>query len=51
MRYKILLVLALCTILFISLTVSSLSSYTTVSNFGISIIPDKSRLQESAVKQ
>ncbi|SDG96254.1 MULTISPECIES: hypothetical protein [Desulfosporosinus] len=40
MRKKILLILALSAVLFVSLTVGTLSSYTSVSSFGISIYSD-----------
>lgn len=40
MRKKILLLLALSAVLFVSLTVGTLSSYTSVSSFGTSIYPD-----------
>lgn len=40
MRKKILLLLALVAVLFVSLTVGTLSSYTSVSSFGTTIYPD-----------
>lgn len=40
MRKKVLLILALSAVLFVSLTVGTLSSYTSVSSFGISIYSD-----------
>ncbi|WP_407314345.1 hypothetical protein [Desulfosporosinus sp. SB140] len=40
MRKKILLILALSAIVFVSLTIGTLSSYTSVTSFGTSIYPD-----------
>ncbi|AET67702.1 hypothetical protein Desor_2094 [Desulfosporosinus orientis DSM 765] len=40
MRKKILLILALCAVLFISLTVGTLSNYTSVTSFGTTVYPD-----------
>lgn len=45
MRKKILLLLALSAILFVSLTVGTLSNYTSVSSFGTSIYPDLHRIK------
>jgi len=39
MRKKVLIILALSTVLFVSLTVGTLSNYTSVSSFGTSIYP------------
>lgn len=40
MRIKILIILALAAAVLVSSTVGTLSSYTTVSSFGTSIVPD-----------
>jgi len=45
MRKKILLLLALSAVLVVSLTVSTLSNYTSDSSFGISIYPDLHKLK------
>lgn len=40
MRRKVILILALSAVLFVSLTVGTLSNYTSVSSFGTSVYPD-----------
>ena len=45
MRNKILLILALSAVLFVSLTVGTLSNYTSVSSFGTSIYPDLDKIR------
>lgn len=45
MRKKILLIIALSAVLFVSLTVGTLSNYTSVSSFGISIYPDLDKIR------
>lgn len=43
MRKKILVLAVLCCILFLSLIVGTLSTYTTGSSFGINVYPDVSQ--------
>lgn len=45
MRKKVLLIFALIAVLFVSLTVSTLSNYTSVSNFGTSIYPNLDKIR------
>ena len=45
MRKKILLILVLSAVLFVSLTVGTLSNYTSVSTFGTSIYPDLDKIR------
>ncbi len=40
MRKKLFLILVLCAIAFVSLTVGTLSNYTSVTSFGTTIYPD-----------
>lgn len=52
MRIKILLILGLIGVIFVSSTVSTLSSYNTVSSFGVSISPDREKIQQkTSIKQ
>ncbi len=48
MRIKILIILALAAAVLVSSTVGTLSSYTTVSSFGTSVVPDPARFSRQA---
>ncbi len=52
MRKKIVLILALICAVVVSLTVGTLSSYTTGSDFGVSISPDPQKIRkQSEIRQ